>query len=941
MTSLALDGVIRLAGLTVQEAAELRGSARVKATAGRAQRPVAVAVSAPPTGETESGSGNEGEETSPDAGGYTDAVEAALGVLRVDRVQRRPENRILSAEAEVGLAVLVRGGADSVAREPEEAELTALPPGDLRIRARDCLVLHNQRLVHALVRGYLDQGLEYDDLFQHGVLGLMRAARKFDPTMGNKFSTYATWWVRQSVTRAIADEGALIRIPVHMHEQMRKVAAAERTLAAQGRTARAAEVAVHCDISVRKVEEIRRLSRRTDSLDRVIGDGTTLGDFMGEHAFLPSVEHDVVNALLMADVMAVVDTFSERSARVLVRRLGLDGDEPSTLDELGREYGVTRERIRQIESKALPEFRLRLRRAGVISAYPAGGRQEADGDGEQGRSTKRRVRAKDAAAAVVGEPRPDGEAQPEVPPVPPRDQERSSRTDEETAVAQESGRPQEEVPDAPTEPEARVAATGPDEPSPPLAAVEPPASAAETGALRSVQYTADWDKALRMSATFAGGIDWLAEYALLALGHSQLTTMLGSPAATEVVRAVRERKAPDQQVLAALEVLQRVFDTLKEAGFRPEEFFERPAEALVGVTPRTYLARRPLVRTESRLALRDALREFAAEMPSRGVAAEQSTGTEERAHGSSAKPLDDQAVEPAPEPDDAPSPAREPGTDDEGAPVQIQPDAGEELARQRAAAEEELARLRSEADRHLAEVRREHDVQMARLCREHQQRLTEEQQAADARVAAAEAETERQLDALEEALLHRVDRALIRQERHLRGQAEERVARLRDEHREAQRIAAERAERAAEEKLSVTQRTSRDDQQVAVVRLRATQAEQRAADAEQRAVLAEQRVYEGDRRLRRYREETEARMEALEERLRLAEAELSRRDDALIAARRETAAQVEAAERRAAQRVAQAEHDAWARISELQEQLAAEREAAVNRTSFRDRWRRS
>ncbi|MFF5183449.1 sigma-70 family RNA polymerase sigma factor [Streptomyces sp. NPDC000345] len=991
VTSLALDGVIRLAGLTVQEAAELRGSARVKAATGREDEPAAAAVSASPAGETGGGPENAKGEPSPDAGGYPDAVEAALGVLRVDRVQRRPENRILGAEAEVGLAVLVRGGADSVAREPEEAELTALPPGDLRIRARDCLVLHNQRLVHALVRGFLDQGLEYDDLFQHGVLGLMRAARKFDPTMGNKFSTYATWWVRQSITRAIADEGALIRIPVHMHEQMRKVAAAERALAAQGRTARAAEVAVHCDISVRKVEEIRKLSRRTDSLDRVIGDGTTLGDLMGEHRALPSVEQDVVNTLLMADVMAVVDTFSERSARVLVRRLGLDGDEPSTLDELGREYGVTRERIRQIESKALPEFRLRLRRAGVISAYPAGGRQEADGDGEQGRSTQRRARAKDAAAAVVGEPRPDGEpeARPEVPSVPPRDQERPSRTDEETAVAEESGTPQtEEAPDAPTEPEALTApdaptepealtapdaptepevltapdaptepevpgaATGPDEPSPPVVAARHPASAVETGALRSVQYTADWDKALRISATFAGGIDWLAEYALLALGHAQLTTMLGSPAAMEVVRAVRERKAPDQQVLAALEVLQRVFDTVKEAGLRPEDFFERPAEALVGVTPRAYLSRRPLVRTESRLALRDALREFAAETPSRREAAEQSTGTGERADGSSANPPDDHAVETAPESDGPPSPVPGLSTDDEGTPAQTQPEAGEELtrqraaaeeelARQRAAAEEELARLRSEADRRLAEVRREHETQMARARHEHQRRLTEERQAADTRVAAAEAETERQLDALEETLLHRVDRALIRQERHLRGQTEERIARLREEHREAQRIATERAERAAEEKLSATQRASRDDQQVAVARLRAGQAEQRAALAEQRAALAEQRAYEGDRRLRRYREEAEARTEALEERLRLAEAELSRRDDALVAARRETAAQVEAAERRAAQRIAQAEHDAWARIGELQEQLAAERAAAVNRTSFRDRWRRS
>ncbi|MEV6401568.1 sigma-70 family RNA polymerase sigma factor [Streptomyces bobili] len=120
-----------------------------------------------------------------------------------------------------------------------------MPPQDLRIRARDCLVLHNQRLVHKLVPRYLDQGLDYDDLFQHGALGLMRAARKFDPAKGFKFSTYATWWVRQAISRGIADEGAVIRIPVHMHEQVRKVALAERTLAIQGRPAGVADVAVY------------------------------------------------------------------------------------------------------------------------------------------------------------------------------------------------------------------------------------------------------------------------------------------------------------------------------------------------------------------------------------------------------------------------------------------------------------------------------------------------------------------------------------------------------------------------------------------------------------------------------------------------------------------------------------------------------------------------
>jgi RNA polymerase primary sigma factor len=138
-----------------------------------------------------------------------------MAVLREDRFRRHPGNNLLTAEAEVGLAVLLRGGTDRVGQEPEGEELGGLPPDDIGVRAWDCLVLHNQRLVHSLIRSCLDQGLEYEDLVQHGVLGLMRAARKFDPAKGYKFSTYATWWVRRSVSRAIADEGALIRVPVN------------------------------------------------------------------------------------------------------------------------------------------------------------------------------------------------------------------------------------------------------------------------------------------------------------------------------------------------------------------------------------------------------------------------------------------------------------------------------------------------------------------------------------------------------------------------------------------------------------------------------------------------------------------------------------------------------------------------------------------------------
>ncbi|UXY31086.1 sigma-70 family RNA polymerase sigma factor [Streptomyces sp. HUAS TT20] len=1020
VTPRALDGVVRLAGLNTREAAALRAAAKVRGVEGAGEEGPDEGGAPPPEPPG---------VVVPEDGDFAAAVVAGMSVLEEDRFRRRTEHHLLTAEAEVGLTVLLRGGADQVGQEPTDADLSALPPGDLRIRARDCLVLHNLRLVHSVVRAYLEQGLEYDDLVQHGVLGLMRAARKFDPTMGNKFSTYATWWIRQSITRGIADEGALIRIPVHMHEQMRKVAAAERALAAQGRAAGAADVAVHCDMSVRKVEEIRKLSRRTDSLDRVIGDGAILGDLLGEAHALPSVEHGVLDALLMDDVMSVVDTFDERSARVLVRRLGLDGDELSTLDELGREFGVTRERIRQVESKTLPVFRQRLRMAGVTGAFRDGDGQGADEDGEQGRSKRRRARGRAPAAAAVTRPGPDAE--------------REAGTEALPA------------------------------PAPAVADPSPP-PVVEADVL-----PADWDRALRMLARFEGGIDWLAECALLALGQSQLTVMLGPPAAADVVRAAGEGTAPDQQVLAALEVLQRVFDTLRKAGYRPEDFFERPAEALVEATPRTYLARKPLVNTESRLAVRDALREFTAKMPPRkpaasagdahggsvdvspsdggrvmeaaassfaesvggvgggsvGVCSSDDGGVAEpgvpslaaaaeyvhgcpvsvcpsddgrvevaevslvesvggvgggsvgvcssdgdrvvvpgavssagRARGervgepaavSSAEPAeaehgglvsvcpsgdgrvveaaasslaeaaedvdgrsmsacssgdeqvaepgvaagdvhgrsvsvcssdDDRVPEPAAVSDDAPLPVPGPAADEEAPPQPIEADGDDKPAPQPAASEEELARFRADADLRLAEVRREYEVRIARVRDEHQQRLAAEREA-------AEVEAGRQLDVLEEAFLRRVDTSLVRRERSVRAECDERLAQVEEEHRAALQEAVRRGEHAD---------------------------------------FYRQRVGEADRRLRQYREDTEARIADLEARLRRAESLLAERDHALRAARQ----QVEAVEQRAAEHIAQTEHNAWARITELQEQLAAERAGGTPRTSLRDRWRR-
>ncbi|MFJ9482141.1 RNA polymerase sigma factor RpoD/SigA [Streptomyces mirabilis] len=946
VTSRAVDGVARLAGLDTRETAALRAWAKVRDAHGdsvtqgpRTEETPSADEESEPSGSEKPGTGAEGRDVAA-------AVTAALAVLEEDRFCRRPADRLLKAEAEVGLGVLLRGGADRVGREPEVEELSGLPPDDLRIRARNCLVLHNQRLVHSLIRPYLEQGLDYEDLFQVGALGLMRAARKFDPAKGYKFSTYATWWVRQQITRAIADQGALIRIPVHMHEQMRKVTAAERALAAEGRPASATDVAVRCDMTLQRVEEIRKLSRRTDSLDRVIGDGATLGDLVGERHALPSVEQGVVNTLLMEDAMAVVDTFSERDARVLVRRLGLDGEEPSTLDELGREFSVTRERIRQVESKALPAFRARLRMAGVSSAYEGGNADEAAEDGKQARSTKRRAHGKRMPVASVDEPssRADGGL--------PQVDEPSHRNDGEEAAAVEENERETE----------KDTYDGVVEPLPPTSAIEAaeraepyeldeadePESSEECSPAELVQRTADWEKALRLGARFEGGIDWLAEYALLALGQARLTVILGPRATADVARAARERRMPDRQVLTALEVLQRVFDTLRKARLRPEDFFERPSEALVGLTPSAYLARKPLVNSESRLAVRDALRELVAGIPSRRAPEEPRPASDAHLGGASGGASDreatmpegvsDQAQSPTPGPADGrsqietiPRRGTPPGESEEshhhvpghdeavdgtgGSPAAAadtklsSEDQGERT--QFVAVQEEEQGSTDDGEL-VPGLRREYEAEPERVRLEHQERLAQERQArqaVEARAAAVEADTERQLDALEDVLLRRVDKTLARREQFLRAEAGARIVLLKQEQHAVQQ---------------------------GLVR-QVAQAEESARAAAEDADFHRKRAGAADRRLREYREGAETRISDLESRLQQAEAALAQRDRAVEAARRHA----ENVEQQAAQRIAQSEHNAWARITELQQQLASAQAADADPTTFRDRWHRN
>jgi RNA polymerase primary sigma factor len=299
-----------------------------------------------------------------------DAVRAARAVLEEDRWRRTPGTRLLRAEEEVGLAVLLRGGAGGLGRDVPSEEIASLPDGSEQRRAHECLVLHNQRLVWKIAQHYQGRGLDIEDIVQHGTIGLMRAVRKFDATKGFKLSTYATWWIKQSITRAIADEGTLIRLPVHVHEKVSKVAGAERKLLGEGRARTIDNVAFVSGLTFAQVEEVRRISRPTDSLDRIVGDDIALGDLIIGPSRLPGPPVVLIRKELQARLRHVLEHLSERDRHVLIRRTGLDGDEPDTLEDLGLVFGVTRERIRQVESKAKAKFRGQLLRHGMIPRHP-------------------------------------------------------------------------------------------------------------------------------------------------------------------------------------------------------------------------------------------------------------------------------------------------------------------------------------------------------------------------------------------------------------------------------------------------------------------------------------------------------------------------------------------------------------------------------------------
>ena len=242
---------------------------------------------------------------------------------------------------------------------PEEEIELAIRIGDNDQQAKQRLAEANLRLVVSIAKRYVGRGMQFLDLIQEGNLVLIKAVDKFDYTKGFKFSTYATWWIRQAITRAIADQARTIRIPVHMVETINKVKKTNsQLLHKNGRDPTAEEIAAELNMPVEKVREILRVSQEPVSLETPIGeeDDSHLGDFIpDDDALAPA---DAASMLLLKEQLNdVLKTLTLREAKVLSLRFGLEDGHPRTLEEVGSEFGVTRERIRQIEAKALRKLR--------------------------------------------------------------------------------------------------------------------------------------------------------------------------------------------------------------------------------------------------------------------------------------------------------------------------------------------------------------------------------------------------------------------------------------------------------------------------------------------------------------------------------------------------------------------------------------------------------